>query len=150
MRLGRADDAARDWERLLPLSEESRRGYVYRRRAEALVLTGDYRAALAAITAATPKPSDAHDLPARHGVLDLLNRVLHLANHWPSPPPVPQAERQRHVTAALGLLRHAIEAGHFQDPNMVQHLKQRQDLADLRAHHEFPELLKLAEATVKP
>ena len=133
MRLSRNAEALKDWDRALALDDGSNRPMYRLQRALTMAHTGDSVRAVAEAEELTQGDQvsggcfyDAACICALSsaGVIDDAKR------------------KQSYATRAVAMLRRAQATGYFKDSQSVQHLKQDDDLAVLRARDDFQNLLK--------
>ena len=124
MRLARNAEALKDWDRALTLDDGSNRPMYRQQRALTLAHTGDHVRAVAEAEDLT----QGDQVYRRHS----LRRRVHL--RLSSAAVTDDAKRQESYAArAVAMLRRAQATGYFKDSQRVQHLKQDDDLAVLRA-----------------
>jgi serine/threonine protein kinase/tetratricopeptide (TPR) repeat protein len=133
MRLARHVEALNDWDRALALDNGSNRVMYRQQRALTLAHTGDHIRAVA----------EAEDLTRGDQVSggSLYDAACICA--LSAAAVIDDAKQQEAYAArAVGMLRRAQATGYFNDSQSVQHLKQDDDLAALRARNDFQNLLK--------
>jgi serine/threonine-protein kinase len=139
-KLNRHAEALADWDKALALADGSRRDWLRRDRAFALVRANQVTTAVA----------EAEALAARGGKMGSFlydaARIYALAaaaTVSKGQPPTPEQQRlvEQYAARAVVLLRQAETAGYFQDPAAVENMKRDGDLEALHGRDDYSRLV---------
>jgi tetratricopeptide (TPR) repeat protein len=146
-KLGRTEDAARDWARIVEISEGQSHIVMRQWRPPALARIGDHVRATAEVEALLGDAQANGNLLYQFAYTHAL-AVAAVSHDDRLSPAERDSLAERYGARAVDLLSKARSAGHFADPGRVGHLKTDQDMNAIRHRADFQRLL--AEVDAKP
>jgi tetratricopeptide (TPR) repeat protein len=148
VRLGRKEDAFRDWDRMIELGERNTLPNVRMYRAMALAHRGKHALATAEVEAMLANAVEPENAQYNFPCIYSLSSAAVLDDAK-----LPLSERKRlaeqYVNRAVELLAKARGAGFFKDLGIIEYAKKDTDLDPLRAHDEFKKLIRQLEEDAK-